>query len=353
LSVTESDLETIFTTQDASGNMVTMEEAREGAGAFEGDMIVSEQQRQSFLELEHKARRGNPPPSYGAGTPWAGANMKYCFAPGTKQAAREATLSGMDQISKAVPCISFTDVRHQSGSQKCKQSPAVYIDSKDLGCFSYVGQVSSQDSQDLNLEVPGCDTVGVAIHEILHALGLVHEQSRPDRDQYINIHTDRISAAGKGQFVKDEKADTAREYDIMSVMHYSSKAFSKNDQNTIDVKDAGYALYTDNPDDFRKYPPGNRLGMTQLDADQLADFYRTVAGTCTSNQLAASSTCTDIEVNGQPWADVNGNNCKFYSQQEASGAIKDCSEFESSQYCCDCGGGVRFQEWSDGGGNGN
>ena len=66
-------------------------------------------------------------------------------------------------------------------------------------------------------------------------MGIAHEQARPDRDQYISILWSNIKPEMEAQFAINKYADTRRPYDIMSIMHYSHKSFSKNGEDTIQV----------------------------------------------------------------------------------------------------------------------
>merc|ERR1712168_1711994 len=56
---------------------------------------------------------------------------------------------------------------------------------KGDGCFSQIGMAGLK--QQISL-ADGClHEKGVAIHEMMHALGFFHEQSRLDRDKHIKI----------------------------------------------------------------------------------------------------------------------------------------------------------------------
>ena len=68
----------------------------------------------------------------------------------------------------------------------------------------------------------GCYSQGTIIHEFIHAIGFDHEQSRPDRDNYVKIMWGNIRGGRKNDnFWKAngwKMFDT--EYDWRSVMHY-------------------------------------------------------------------------------------------------------------------------------------
>lgn len=67
-------------------------------------------------------------------------------------------------------------------------------------------------------------TSGDVIHEMLHVLGLYHEQSRHDRDNYITVNDQLISSLGDywaAQWAKRQSpAVELWPYGYHSIMHY-------------------------------------------------------------------------------------------------------------------------------------
>ena len=98
------------------------------------------------------------------------------------------------------------------------------------GSWSHVGRQGGE--QDLSLGNGA--TVGTAVHEFGHALGLWHEQSRGDRDQHVTINLASVHPDNQHNFEK-HIADgfDIGDYDFGSIMHYPRTAFSTDGSDTI------------------------------------------------------------------------------------------------------------------------
>ncbi|XP_058038261.1 meprin A subunit alpha-like [Ahaetulla prasina] len=96
------------------------------------------------------------------------------------------------------------------------------------GCWSYVGNL--QTGQVVSIG-SGCEYKDIVEHEVLHALGFYHEQSRTDRDDYVKIWWNEIIDGQAYNFEKYNDSfitDLNTPYDYESVMHYGPYSFSKN-----------------------------------------------------------------------------------------------------------------------------
>ncbi len=161
------------------------------------------------------------------------------------------------------------------------------------GCWSSVGRTGGRQLIGL---ASGCST-GSTIHEIGHAVGLWHEQSRADRDDWITIHWDNIEQNKKHNFQTYEaRGYDGDEYtdalDLGSIMMYSPRAFSRNGLPTITLKDGSLYNYQRNG-----LSAGDRQGITRMYCgclDNLTIIENVPSGTTSiqraGNTLTASNT---------------------------------------------------------------
>lgn len=106
------------------------------------------------------------------------------------------------------------------------QDWVVFIPS--TGCASSVGRQGGMQRIFLG---DACST-GNAIHEIGHTVGFYHEQSRSDRDSFVEIKWQNINSAYRHNFDLEDSLNFGG-YDFGSIMHYPGDAFSVNSQDTI------------------------------------------------------------------------------------------------------------------------
>ncbi|XP_048582923.1 zonadhesin isoform X2 [Nematostella vectensis] len=109
---------------------------------------------------------------------------------------------------------------------------------KDEGCWSRVGvKYWTSGAQVLSLG-DGCNHKGTIMHEMMHASGFWHEQSRPDRNNYVEIMWENIEEGKAHNFNKYDRGSIDSlniNYDYDSLMHYGKSSFSKNGKPTIQV----------------------------------------------------------------------------------------------------------------------
>jgi len=183
---------------------------------------------------------------------WPGATIPYIISSVFSQHERSVIAKAMKEYHDKT-CIRFRP--------RTSEKAFIHI-MKGNGCSSSVGRTGSQQTVSLG---NGCVYTGIVMHELMHASGFWHEQSRADRDKYITIMWNNIMSGMEYNFLKYDlrKIDhLGASYDTCSVMHYGATAFAKSyGKPTIVPKQAGECKL------------GQRNGFSDTDIRKLNTLY--------------------------------------------------------------------------------
>ena len=215
--------------------------AMENRNLYGGDMVLSPDHIAALTSNNtlsygsHKSRR------------WPNGRIPYVIQSSLGPQARNAILAAI-KVYHSVSCLRFFP----------RTTERAYISFfKGDGCFSPVGYESNpflNQRNDISIGT-GCESVGTALHEMGHSIGLYHEQNRPDRDRYITIVKSNIDKDMYFNFQLEYDINSLNTpYDLKSIMHYGSTAFAIDRRyRTMITKDPKLQYLIDHNDDVNNF----------------------------------------------------------------------------------------------------
>ncbi|KAK6726438.1 hypothetical protein RB195_004636 [Necator americanus] len=119
----------------------------------------------------------------------------------------------------------------------------IQIENRD-GCWAGIGRLGSRSEVSLHHSDKGsCLTNGIVMHELMHVIGLHHEHSRYDRDNFVKVHYENIKEDEWYNFEKvnpDKFTTHGVPYDYMSIMHYKKDTFARPGKISIETLNPSY-----------------------------------------------------------------------------------------------------------------
>lgn len=152
--------------------------------------------------------------------PWPWGVVPVTFEPTISPERQEAffTYCRLWEAGTGVRCVprtTETQYLHVRASAPAENGAACYASVGRLRQAGEAGFVNLPDS---------CWSSRTVTHEIGHALGLLHEHQRPDRDAYLTVDTENIKESWQSAYSRVASMRFQTPYDFSSVMHYPARA---------------------------------------------------------------------------------------------------------------------------------
>lgn len=155
---------------------------------FENEFVLGEEQLDGRNSMRSPANK------------WPDGLVPYRFPPEFIERDRSAVLSAMEIFRKET-CIKFL-------YKRSNHTEHILFRKSEAGCGTLVGYRANQTEPTEVFLTERCLQLSGAIqHELLHVLGIWHEQSRPDRDEYVEIIWDNIQPSNLFDQIPNENSN--------------------------------------------------------------------------------------------------------------------------------------------------
>ena len=223
-----------------------------GVAVMEGDILLGPA---SQVGQRYGVRPGAGGQVMGA---MAVSNSEYLWPGGVIPYEMHPSIQGStaQSVLQAIAGINATEL--EVIPRRPTDTDFVYFQDLGDGCNSHLGRIGG--AQPIN--VSNCfGDVGSVMHEILHAAGFFHEQSRSDRDAFVTIVWEEIDPAFRHAFERrDSIGRDIGTYDYGSIMHYPPNGFSISGRPTIIPTMPNVKI-------------GQREGLSSLDRAAITQLY--------------------------------------------------------------------------------
>ncbi|ULT99413.1 hypothetical protein L3Y34_000619 [Caenorhabditis briggsae] len=219
----------------------------------EGDILLESPKK--FVEENNKLGRNAIRQMYRR---WPNGEIPYTLSSQYGSYARGVIANAMNEYHTKT-CVKFV------ARDPSKHHDYLWIHPDD-GCYSLVGKTGGKQPVSLD---SGCIQVGTIVHELMHAVGFFHEQSRQDRDSYIDVVWQNVMNGADDQFEKynlNVISHLDEPYDYASIMHYGPYAFSGSGKKTLVPKKSGSERM------------GQRVKFSDVDVRKINKLYNCPSG---------------------------------------------------------------------------